>query len=100
LRSFVVVGIASVCIEAARCGGDNPWSLVGRKCSDYVRNCVSTCNPEHQLIKLQEPGWTAIATLDVALEIAIFLLPVWIVFDLFALRTKIVVCSAFALRLP
>lgn len=79
----VAFGVASIVIEAARCHAQLPWENLTRVCSDYV------------------DGWVAIAVMDVVTELALFAMPMWILYDLqMAVRTKVIIMGAFALRLP
>lgn len=49
----------------------------------------------------QKPIWAAVAAMDIATEILLFAMPIWIVWDLqMILSTKLLICATFALRLP
>ncbi|KAK5744978.1 hypothetical protein LTR17_001729 [Elasticomyces elasticus] len=70
-------------IEGARCHANVPWASLTRACSDYTA------------------GWIAILIMDIVTELLLLAMPAWILFDLqMARRTKIIILSAFALRVP
>ncbi|KAM0716554.1 hypothetical protein Q7P37_007999 [Cladosporium fusiforme] len=85
---YVMVGVCmawmaiAVTLVGTRCGNIHPWMLHGRKCNDYSNR------------------WVGIAVTDSILEILIFILPVWILYDVHTKRSyKIMILVAFASRL-
>ncbi|KAK5165238.1 uncharacterized protein LTR77_009336 [Saxophila tyrrhenica] len=93
-------GIAWVGILAGRCAGSRAsWGVLDGQCPGYVRtlsSAVSSGADQHQTA-----GWSATAATDVALEVLIFLMPVWIVWDLqMAVQMKTIIILTFAVRLP
>ncbi|EME79184.1 uncharacterized protein MYCFIDRAFT_22024, partial [Pseudocercospora fijiensis CIRAD86] len=76
-------GFASFLAQAIRCADGAPWKLVGSHCSN------------------QYTSWQAITAFNIIIEIFIFAMPIWLVWDLQTdLMKKFTVVAIFSLRLP
>ncbi|MCJ1462539.1 hypothetical protein MMC07_001141 [Pseudocyphellaria aurata] len=76
-----VWAFVAVIIIASQCASSKPWAILSDKCSD------------------QPALWDFIGTADIAVNVAIIALPIWVLYDLRVTRAKkLTIMSAFALR--
>lgn len=91
IASVIGVGVSSPFRSIEVPDHQEPWVGLTRQQSDIY------CADE----KTQPRSWVAIAATNVALEIALFIYPIYLVWDLqMSWRSKATVIVGFALRLP
>ncbi|CAK1363244.1 unnamed protein product [Cercospora beticola] len=78
-----VWGISAFLAQAIRCSQHPPWQIVGDQCPNNYRS------------------WQIITAFNIIIEILLFAMPVWLVYNLQTeLSKKVTVISVFSLRLP
>ena len=90
--------VLSIFLIALRCDLSQPWIFIGTKCQDLVRRFFERGGQE--LMRAQVTRWRIINSMDIALEVALFVMAILLVKNLqMELKRKIFVVTAFGLRL-
>jgi hypothetical protein len=97
----VIWMIVAITLVGTRCGNHHPWKLYGRTCDNFVSSLAIRAKPgDTDRCTMQTNRWVGIAVTDSLLELAIFAIPIWILWDVSTQRSyKAMILVAFASRL-
>lgn len=76
-------GVISLIVGGFQCSEHPGWKIVGERCDNFLLS------------------WRVVTAFDVLIEVFIFAIPVWVVWDLHSnIKKKLTVIAVFAFRLP
>lgn len=76
-------GVISLIVAGFQCSSHPGWKIVGERCDNFLLS------------------WRVVTAFDVLIEVFIFAIPVWVIWDLHSnMKKKLTVIAVFAFRLP
>lgn len=76
-------GVISLIVAGFQCSSHPGWKIVGERCDNFLLS------------------WRVVTAFDVLIEVFIFAIPVWVIWDLHSnIKKKLTVIAVFAFRLP
>jgi hypothetical protein len=98
----VLVGIIAIFLAAFQCNPPNPWDTSNsQSCSNIVS--LRLLDSSHGRIEINRPQtarWIAVETLSILIELLLFTLSMFLVWNLsMPMKIKLMVCGAFLCRL-
>lgn len=76
-------GVISLIVGGFQCSSHPGWKIVGERCDNFLLS------------------WRVVTAFDVLIEVFIFAIPVWVIWDLHSnIKKKLTVIAVFAFRLP